>query len=181
MRHLLTIVTTAALCGLVAPFGMTEDQSANRPLYQADEGRTAMVADARLRAEIHRTLAALIEARSAEKPDLAKIDELNQKLRQLRTKLQAHSGVVAARAPEGWVCPRGGPGMGFGFGRGWGWARGGKGPGAGFGPGAGLGWGGGRGLGPGAGQGRAPGVPAFVDQDKDGICDYYELRHGMHQ
>ena len=30
-------------------------------------------------------------------------------------------------------------------------------------------------------MGLAPGGPAFVDKDNDGICDYYEVRHGMHK
>ena len=30
-------------------------------------------------------------------------------------------------------------------------------------------------------MGLGAGGPAFVDKDNDGICDYYELRHGMHK
>ncbi len=109
-------------------------------------------------------------------PDQAKIDKLTKKLQLLREKLQAQ-----APAAAGWTCPLGGPGMGFGRGPAWGGRGQGWGPGgAGFGPGRGRGPGAGRGFGPGAGLGLGGG-PGFVDRDKDGICDNYELRHGMHK
>jgi hypothetical protein len=169
-------------CGLVS-LGMAEDKKANQsPDDKNAETRTDTAANATLRAEIHRTMAALIEAQAAEKPDQAKIGELTKKLQQLRAKLWAPSAVGAGNPSAGWVCPGGGPGMGWGRGAGWGGpGRGpGMGRGAGFGPGAGRGWGGGRGFGPGAGQGLAPGGGVFVDEDQDGICDTFELRHGMH-
>ena len=175
MRHVLTLVTMAALWSGLVSFGMADDQKiGNPPKPGKVETRAETATTASLQAEFHRTLADLIEARSAEKPDQAKIGELTQKLQQLRGKRQATAPAAAANAPAGWGCPWGGPGMG--------WGRGGC--GAGFGPGAGRGWGGagaGRGLGPGAGQGLAPGGPAFVDHDSDGVCDYYESRHGMHR
>jgi len=46
--------------------------------------------------------------------------------------------------------------------------------GQGRGYGRGLGPGYGRGLGPGQGRGLAPGGRFFVDEDKNGICDFYE-------
>lgn len=161
MRHVLTIVTMTVLCGGLVSFGMAEDPKATKSPDNKLEARAATTGNAALRAEIHRTLAALIEARSAEKPDQAKIDELTQKLQQLRGKLRAQNAVAAGNAAAGWGCPWGGPG----YGRGAGWGGGGK----------------GAGFGPGAGQGLAPGGAAFVDEDNDGICDYYELRHGMHK
>jgi hypothetical protein len=170
----------AAVWGGLVSCGVAADQEANRsPGQSKAEDRTKTAAGADLRAEIHKTLAALIEARSAEQPDQASIDELTQKLQQLRGRMRAQ-GFAAA---DGWVCPRGGPGLGYGRGAGWGaWGRG---PGGGFGPGAGRGWcggaGGGRGFGPGAGQGRAPGGPAFVDQDNNGVCDNFEQRQGMNR
>ena len=53
-----------------------------------------------------------------------------------------------------------GPGYGRGWGRGYGWGRG-----------SGYGWGRGAAAGRGAGFGRGR---AFVDEDRDGICDNYE-------
>jgi hypothetical protein len=102
-----------------------------------------------------------------------------------RAAQQPASGTVAdATAAANWTCPWGGPGMGFGRGPAW------SGTGRGQGVGRGLGWGAGAARGPGGGQGRGfgPGAgwgrgggPAFVDEDHDGVCDNYELRHGMHK
>jgi hypothetical protein len=185
MRHLLIIVTTAALYGGLVSFGMAEDQKVVAPANPNQEGRSQKAANADLRVEIHRTMAALTEARSAEKPDQAKVDHLTQKLQELRGKLRSQNPAASNGASGGRGCPWGGPGMGFGYGRGCGWGGGGRGPGGGMGPGACRGWGGGagagRGFGPGAGQGLAPGGPAFVDQDNDGVCDHYELRNGTHK
>ena len=160
---------------------LAEDKKAGK---SPDNEKVETKAD--LRAEIHGTMAALIEAQSAEEPDQAKIDRLTKKLQQLRGKLQAPA--ATGNQPAGWACPWGGPGRGFGRGAAWGGPGQGQGAvrGTGFGPGAGCGWsfgpgGGGRGFGPGTGIGRAPGGPAFVDQDNDGLCDYYEVRHGMHK
>jgi hypothetical protein len=186
MRHLLTIVTAAALCGGLTWFGVAEEPKAAVPANSDQAGRSQAPANADLRAEIHRTMAALVEARSAEKPDQAKIDELAVKLQQLRGKLRSQNAAAGGNAAAGWGCPWGGPGMGFGCGRGCGcgcgWG-GGRGWCGGMGPGAGRGWGGGagvgRGLGPGAGQGLPPGGAAYVDQDNNGVCDHYELRHAV--
>jgi hypothetical protein len=158
--------------GLVS-FGMAAaPQAAKSPEGPTAESPAKVPTNAELRAEYHRTLAALIEARSVEKPDQAKVDELTHKLQELRTKLGVQGPVAGANARDGWMCPWGGPGMGFGRGAGMG---------PGFGRGRGMGGGRGLGLGPGAGQGLAPGGAAFVDQDRDGVCDYYELRHGLHR
>ena len=179
MRCVLTIVMMAALWGGLVSSGMAEDLKATKSPDNKVEGRAGTSGNAELRAEIHRTLAALIEAQSAEKPDQAKVDELTKKLQQLRGKLRSQNAAAVGNATAAWGCPWGGPG----YGRGAGWGRGGK--GAGFGPGGGRGWGGGggygQGFGPGGGEGRAHGGAAFVDKDNDGICDYYELRQGMHK
>ena len=181
MRHLLIIVTTAALYGGLVSFGMAEEQKVVAPANPNQEGRSQKATNADLRVEIRRTMAALIEARSAEKPDPAEVDQLTQKLQELRGKLRSQNPAAAGGATGRW----GGPGMGLGYGRGCGWGGGGRGPGGGMGPGACRGWGGGagagRGFGPRAGQGLAPGGPAFVDQNNDGICDRYELRNGTHK
>jgi hypothetical protein len=190
MRHVLTLVTMAAVwCSLVS-LGLAEDKKASKsPDNKTVETKADSSANADLRAKIHRTMAALIEAQSAEEPDQAKIDKLTKKLQQLRGKLQAQAPAAAGNQPAGWACPWGGPGRGFGRGAAWGGPGQGQGAGRGpgFGPGAGRGWGGGPGggagwgFGPGAGMGRAPGGPAFVDKDNDGTCDNYEVRHGMHK
>ncbi len=184
MRHVLTVVMMAVLsCGLVS-LGMAEDKKANKsPEDKKVDTHASAPAQADLRAEIHRTMADLIEAQAAEKPDRAKTDRLAKELQQLRAKLWAQSAAGAGNPASSGRCPWGGPGMGWGRGAGWGGP--GRGPGASRGPGFGLGggaeWGGGgRGFGPGAGLGLAPGGAAFVDEDKDGICDHFELRHGMH-
>lgn len=183
MKRAMTIVTMAALWGGLASYGLAQDSPAPQPAVANNaEVRTEAAPPANLRAEIHRTLAALIEAQAAETPDQARIDELTQNLQQLRAKLYSQN-VAAAVAPAGWACPWGGPGLGRGYGAGWGRGRGaGMGPGGGYGRGAMSGYG--RGLGPGAGQGLAPeglapGGPAFVDRNGNGVCDYYELRRGM--
>lgn len=177
MRKVLTILATAVVCAGLASFGAAEDKKGSDSTDAGKvQGRSETESGADLRAEIHRTLAQLIEARAAEKPDQAKVDELTGKLRQLRGEFRGQ--VPAGNAADGWACPRGGPGKGFGCCRGC--PGGGRGRGAGFGPGAGRGWGGGagggRGLGPGGGQGRAPGGAAFLDQDQDGTCDRFEQR-----
>jgi len=194
MRRVLTFVTMAAFwCSLVS-LGLAEDKKASKsPDDKKVEIKADTSANADVRAKIHRTMAALIEAQSAEEPDQATIDKLTKKLQQLRGKLQAQAPAAAGNQPAGWACPWGGPGMGFGRGAAWGGPGQGQGVGrgAGFGPGAGRalgagpgmgrGPGGGRGFGPGGGLGLGAGGGAFVDKDNDGICDYYELRHGMHK
>jgi hypothetical protein len=207
MRNALTFVTMAAFwCSLVS-LGLAEDKKATKSLdHNKVETRTDASATADVRAKIHRTMAALIEAQAAEEPDQAKIDKLTKKLDQLRGKLPAQVPAAAGTQPAGWTCPWGGPGMGFGrgaawggpgmgFGRGAAWGGPGKGVGAGrgagfgpvagrgpaAGPGMGRGPGGGRGFGPGAGLGLGAGKGVSVDEDNDGICDSYELRHGMHK
>lgn len=126
---------------------------------------------AALRAEIHRTIAALIEARADEKPDPASIKELTEKIQSLRTRAR-QQGALGAMGP-GWAGRgRGGAGMGMGPGPGWG---GGRGPCAGWGPGAARGPGFGRGFGAGAGAGWGR---AFVDDDGNGICDNFERVQG---
>lgn len=170
MRYVLTLVTMAAFgCSLVS-LGLAEDTKATQlPDDKKVEVKANATANAEMRVAIHRTMADLLEAQSAEKPDQAKIDSLAKTLQQLREKLQAQTPAVVGNVPAGWVCPRGGPGMGFGRGAAWG------------GPGRGRGYGGGagRGFGPGAGLGLGIGGPAFVDNDNNGVCDYYELRHGV--
>lgn len=189
MKRAMTIVTVAAVWGGLVSFGVAEDQGAGKsPDPSKVEVRTTTASIAGLRAEIHRTLAALIEARAVDDPDEAKVAELTERLQQLRGRLRAQTASATRSVASGSAGAMGG-GMGYGRGGAWGrpgWGRGfGPGAGRGFGPAAGRGWGGGagggRGLGPGAGQGLAPGGAAFVDRDNDGVCDNYELRQGMHK
>jgi len=173
MRNLVTLVMTLALgCGLTA---CGQGQEA-KPADKADVAKTAPSA-ASLRAEMHRTMAALIEARAAERPDQEKIQKLTEQVQSLRSQLQAKWPGAGAGGPGGWRCPWGGPGMGIGpaWGGGPGRGPGRGGPGPGRGPGAG--WGAGRGAGWGAGRGAGFGG-AFIDEDKDGVCDNYERLWG---
>lgn len=144
-----------------------------------------------LRARMHKAIAELLEARAADKPDPQKIQALTEQVQKLRAEL-------AGLAPEttwapGWRCPWGGPGRGAGFGPGGAWGpRGpGFGPGAGrggFGPGPGRGYGVGPGrgaaVGPGYGRGAGLGAgagwgPQFIDANRDGVCDRYQLRRAQ--
>jgi len=78
---------------------------------------------AALRANIHRTMAALATAEAAEKPDEAKIKQLKQQLQTLQAKLECPRG-----ADSTGQCPMGGPGrgqgQGYGLGRGMGMGQG---------------------------------------------------------
>jgi len=106
---------------------------------------------AAVKANIHRTMAALATAEAAEKPDEAKIRELKQQLQTLQAKLQCPRG-----ADFTGQCPMGGPGRGQGYGLGRGMGRGmgmGQGRGMGMGQGRGMGMGQGRGMGMGQGRG----------------------------
>jgi hypothetical protein len=104
-------------------------------------------------------------------------DSPNDKKVEAKTTVDKHAA--------GWSGPRGGPGMGFGNGPAW--LRQGKGPGRGgngFGPGPGAGRGMGMGLGAGWGfryGATQGGGGRFVDQDNNGICDHYELRHATQE
>jgi hypothetical protein len=175
------MVTAAVLWSGLASLGAADDQKAAKS-PDNDKAKATASAIADLRVEIHRTLAALNDARLAEEPDQARLDELTQKLQQLRGKLRAENVAAAGNRANGWACPWGGPGWGFGRQAGWGGPGfgPGMGRGAGFGPGMGRGPGFGRGFGPGAGQGLAPGGPAYVDEDHDGVCDNFERRHTAH-
>ena len=116
---------------------------------------------AALRANIHRTIAALATAEAAEKPDEAKIRQLRQQLQTMQTKLQCPQGADFAGQ-----CPMGGrgrgQGQGYGRGRGMGMGMGqgqcyGQGQGQGRGMGQGQCYGQGQGRGQAQGQGRGQG------------------------
>ena len=72
MRNVLTIVTMAVFCCSLVSFGMAEDPKATKSPDKKLNVRADTTGNAELRAEIHRTLTALIEARSAEKSYQAK-------------------------------------------------------------------------------------------------------------
>jgi hypothetical protein len=125
-----------------------EDTAATTP---SDAKKVEAKADAptpaQLRAQMHRTLADLIEARNAEKPDPARIDKLSKELEQLRAQIVAQR--AAGRVDVGY---------GRGYGRG-------------FGCGYGRGFGRGPGWGVNVTVGRGLGV---IDQNHNGICDNLE-------
>lgn len=166
MRRFLALTIVVAIpCGLVS-LGLAGEPNAGippQPEKQAAPANSSTTAE--LRADLHRTLGQLIEAQAAQNPDHARIGELTEKLAQLRGKLRAQNPAAAGSWGAGRGCPWVGPGRGLGMGRG-----------AGLGPGGGRGWGGGiYGRGPGAGR------AVIVDEDHDGLCDYYELRQGLHE
>ena len=177
-------------------------QQADSAVGPADKGAAGAkpavemdkTAPARLRAQMHRTMAALIEAQSADEPDPAKIKNLQERLQALRAKMwaQAPRGwngqppawqPGAGRGPGWGRGPGQGRGPGYGWGRGPGYGRGsgwGRGPGYGPVPGAGPGPGAGRGPGYGRGYGRGLGRGwGFVDENGNGICDNFEAIQGQ--
>lgn len=132
-----------------------------------------------LYAELARVRAELVAAQGQVPPDWQKIGQLMAELQRLRAEItsrqQAPGALVGRGVPGGPWCPWGlGPSLGRQWGRGP--AAGPRGGGgAKLGPGfgrqggaspAGSAWG--RGMGP-----RGPGR-AFVDQNGNGICDYFE-------
>jgi len=172
MRATWSLVAALAVClGGVSMARGQEAPPPEKPAAAAESPRGG----AGLRWELHRAVAELIEAQAAEKPDAQKIKELGDQVRSLREQVQANCPAGPWAGPGLW-CPRGGPGMGFGpawgGGAGRGPARLGRGYGRGFGPARGPGWGAGRGMGLG-------GAGAFIDQDRDGICDNYARLWGQ--
>ena len=151
MRHVLTLLAVAAVVGGASVL-WAEDAAPTTP---SDAKKVEAKADAptpaQLRAQMHRTLADLIEARNAEKPDPARIDKLTKELEQLRAQIVAQRAAVRVDVGYG-----GGYGRGYGRGFGCGYGRG-----FGRGPGWGVNVTVGRGLG-------------FIDENHNGICDNLE-------
>lgn len=128
----------------------------------------AQLTPAQWRAEWLKTLAAIAEEEAQPQPDQAKLASLREKLQTLRV-----APAPAAPNPVAMGCPWGGPGLGLGLGRGPGWAAGrgyGRGPARGYSRPATV-------VPPGGGRGYGMG-PYFIDQNHNGICDYYESRWG---
>ncbi|MCS7238848.1 MAG: hypothetical protein NZ899_11350 [Thermoguttaceae bacterium] len=173
-------VVAALSWGLTSEAWAAQDA---KGVSSADVGSAATTLD-ELYGEFARVRAELLSARSQVPPDWQKIGKLTAELASLRAEIakRQQAGGVAGRLatpPAPW-CPWGvgaGPGLGLGRQLGRGPAAGPRGgfggrtgPGGGRrgGPGpAGAGWG--RGLGP-----RGPGL-GFVDQNGNGICDYFEV------
>lgn len=168
MRTIWTSVTMAAMLLGISAVSLGEDAKAPAQVAPPANQTTG----AQLRAQLHRAMAELIEARAAKEPDQARIDQLSRQVAGLRQQIAGQPPAPGAGA----FCPWGGPGLNLGFGRGPAW--GGRGPGYGRGMGYGGGFGRGPGYGRGAGWGAANGFPgrAFVDRDGDGVCDNFELR-----
>lgn len=166
MKRARQFCTVAAILVLgTAAAGFAEEAANEKKAAEAD---AAVQADgptpAQVRAAMHRTLAELIEARSAAQPDQAKIDALSAELRTQQQRLRAFAPGSGAGPRGRGQCPWAASGMGYGrTGGGPPWAAG-----NGRGRGAGYGGGFGRGAASGGGFGRGR---AFVDQDGDGMCD----------
>lgn len=159
MRSTLTLGKIFVLICVVASAGQVQaDEPAQKPGGEQAAANPSPKDVVKLRAEMHRTMAALIEAQAAEKPDPAKIKELTDRLQSLR-------GEIWGRGPGG--SGMGGPAAGGGRGRGPG-----MGYGRGYGPGRGYGYG--RGAGGGGWGGRV-----LIDENNNGICDYYEAMWGQ--
>jgi hypothetical protein len=157
------------LTGLVACFVLAQFAVAQQPTAPKSDAPT----QAKVRADLHRTMADLIEAQSAEKPDQAKVQALSEKVAKLRGEIVPPA--VAAGPGRAWGGPGRGPcgawGGGPGYGRGMGW-------GGGPGYGRGMGWGGGPGYGRGMGWGGGYGM-GFVDANGNGVCDRFEAAAGQ--
>jgi len=199
MRTVRTITMSLVLIGLCTSWcwaqsatGTAATQRRPTPAVRGAD-RNPPAAMSQLRAELHRAMAALIEAQSLPEPDQEKVNQLSAQIRQLRAQLfadQKAAGPVAQRG--GPWCPWGptAPGMGSRRGRGPNAAQRGFTPWAGRGgqwgcwysPAIGGGWGRGRQAGrrmPGRyGAGRGLGVGplggTFIDANGNGICDNYE-------
>ncbi|RMG03726.1 MAG: hypothetical protein D6741_02020 [Planctomycetota bacterium] len=166
---------------------------AQQPPQKSTAAATA-AQQVQVRAQWHRTIAALLAEQAKADPDEEKIASLRSQLDELRTQMNARTsgvgacpfgGPVQARSRAGvggtaarygaGAANRGGPTAGrcpYGFNPGAGMGRG-QGRGYGRGPAAGSG---GRGRGPGGmgpGYGRGAQVP-FVDANNNGICDNRE-------
>ena len=172
MRRVLLSFAVTGMMALAAATASLAAEAAEAE--KAAKPEAAVTADAatpaQLRAELHRTMAALIEEQAAPQPDSAKIDKLTAQLQSLRERLGTLAparGNKAPRAPVGGrgagQCPWGQAGMGYG--PAWGGPPSGRGRG-------GPGWGRAAGY----GRGRA-----FVDQNGDGICDNYQKLSGTAQ
>ena len=166
-----TMVTTLAMLLAFGNAALAADDQAKQDKAPA-EAQATKAADqptvAQLRARLHHTMAALVDARAAENPDPERIDQLAQRARSLRRQILALNPEADLDA----ICPWGGPGLGRG--PGWGGRGAGYGWGRGYGP---DGYGRGPGYGP-PGWGMERGYPGrgFIDLDGDGVCDRYERR-----
>lgn len=180
MRYLGYLVMVTIFMAVTAPTWAEDQEKGAVNAVAATPGQAAIAFPAQQRAEWLKTLAAIAEEEAKPQPDTKRIAELRAQLLQMR-----QSGVAAfggpgmgapGRAPMPPACPLGGPGLGMGVGRGPGFA-------AGMGYGRGPGGGGQRGAGFRSGYRQGPGGygagAAFVDRNRNGICDYYEFRWGQ--
>jgi hypothetical protein len=152
------LVAMVGATGSVALAGETKGKQAAGTATESAAAKAGALTPAQLRARMLRVEAALLEAQAAEAPDAQKVDKLRKQLQALRAKLSARAPAAPFGGRGAGICPWGGPGLGLG--PAWGGPR----------RGLGGGWGGGVGWGRGCG---------YVDADNDGICDYFEARHGF--
>ena len=199
MRRVLVFLTSVALVWAVTATGLAQEKKAaktpaKKPAAANPAAKTPTLA--LLQAKMHHTMADLIEAQSAAKPDAERIKKLTDRLQTLRNQIRGQWPAAPYGGPGAWQSPRGGPRMGAGPawggpGRGYGrrgYGRGGpgrgygRGPGAGRGPGFGPGYGPGFGRGPGYGWNPGRGLGrrwGFTDEDQDGVCDFYQKWWGQ--
>lgn len=174
MRCTLSLLMAGVVLLAAASIGWAQDTSTDK---KADVPTLV-----ELRVQMHQTVAALIEARAAKKPDVAKIEKLADQVQAIRQQMWAQ-GTAQGWQPVGprgsrsvQQCPMGGPrmgrgpgpanrqgqgygqrygqGRGYGQGQGYGQGRGQGGPGQCYGGRCGAG----RGMGPGKGRGMGYGA-----------------------
>jgi len=169
MKATTTLLTAALILGASALMAQDATQAKQPAAKAADQ--TPAAAPLALRAEMHRAMAALLEARAAEKPDPAEIAKLTEQVRTLRQQIAPQASGPGMGYAQGGPGRGYGRGAGYGAGRGWGYGPGwgGRGYGRGYGAGYGAGFGPGMGLGLGAGA-----SPWFIDENGDGICDRFQ-------
>ena len=109
-----TLVLVAVASMTSVTWAQTPPAEKSPPKPAASQADAATVAP--LRAELHRTIADLIEARVASPSEPARVQELTTKAEELRAKLAATVPGTGARGPMGAGRGWGGTGMGPGMG-----------------------------------------------------------------
>lgn len=188
MRLTQKLLLSLLVIGWAAPQCVAQAVGNDPASQPAPSAAPSATTAAELRAQLHRAMAELIEAQSASQPDQKKVDELAARIRELRGELLGQVSVPGSVPPRAGWCPWGNvpPGMGRAARYGAGFGAGGFGPrwnqpaggGYGRGPAArGGGWSPGRGgVGMGMGAGFRSG--AYVDANRNGVCDNYEAIWG---
>lgn len=184
---LLALGWMVSCCAAQSAAEQSSSQPAADAAQKAEAEQASQPTAAELRAQLHRAMAELIEAQSVSQPDQKKVEELAARIRELRGELLGQVSVPGSVPPRAGRCPWGNvpPGMGLAARYGAGFGAGRVGPqwnqpaggGYGRGPAARGGWSRGRG---GVGMGRGAGFRsgAYVDANRNGVCDNYEAIGG---